>query len=431
MAGAAIDYQDLVRRDQVHARLYYDPAIFEEEMDKIFSHHWVYVGHESEVAEPGEFVCRWLGLQPVILVRDRKRQLHLLMNRCRHRSNTICQVERGNAAGGFRCAYHGWTYSPSGELTGLPYSVGYDSRDFRKEDYGLIRVTIESCHGFIFGNLNPGGHSLLAQIGAARPLLEQVINLAPAGEVMLRAGLLKHKYRANWKMTMENVLDAYHPPVLHQTAFHLGTGKSFNWDSVYGPEGNARTRDLGNGNGQIDFNAQNRKSGFFFQGLKGDIDESAQRAYHAGLAKRLGQERVAQVLGDSDPHFSIFPNFNYLPPGQVRLIRPVSIDETHIYYFPVMLKDAPIEINRERIRRSGYMHGPAGLVAPDDIDVYERNQEALKARQDEWVILRRGLRTEQREEDGSIVGMAYEETTQRGLWRHYRQLMTRDANGAI
>jgi phenylpropionate dioxygenase-like ring-hydroxylating dioxygenase large terminal subunit len=429
MAAEKISYDELVKEDRVHGRLYYDEAIFHEEMDKIFSRNWVYVGHESEVAEPGEFAGRWIGLQPVILVRDRQRRLHLLLNRCRHRSNTVCQLERGNAAGGFRCAYHGWTYAASGELIGMPYPVGYAPGDFSKADHGLLEVALESYHGFLFGHLNPDGRSLLEHIGAASTLLDQVIDLAPDGEVMLRAGMLKHKYRANWKMTMENVLDAYHPPILHQSAFHLDSGKSFNWDSVYGPEGSARVRDLGDGHGQIDFTAQNRKTGFFFQGLRGDVPAAAQNAYAEGLVRRLGKQRAAEVNGDSDPHFSIFPNFNYLPPGQVRLIRPVSVDETHIYYFPALLKGAPDEVNRERIRRSGYMHGPSGLVAPDDIDVYERNQEAFKARKDEWLILRRGVRTQRRDEDGFLVGMAYEETTQRGLWSHYRRMMTQTRPG--
>jgi len=202
MAAGKISYDTLVKEDQVHSRLYYDEAIFQEEMDRIFSHNWVYVGHETEVVEPGEFVGRWIGLQPVILVRDRQRRLHLLLNRCRHRSNTVCQLERGNAAGGFRCAYHGWTYAASGELIGMPYPGGYAPGDFDKAEHGLLEVALEGYQGFLFGHLNPDGRSLLEHIGAASTLLDQVINLAPEGEVMLRAGMLKHKYRANWKMTI-------------------------------------------------------------------------------------------------------------------------------------------------------------------------------------------------------------------------------------
>jgi phenylpropionate dioxygenase-like ring-hydroxylating dioxygenase large terminal subunit len=43
-------------------RLYYDPAMFDEEMKKIWHRHWVYVGHESEVPQPGDYLTRQIGL---------------------------------------------------------------------------------------------------------------------------------------------------------------------------------------------------------------------------------------------------------------------------------------------------------------------------------------------------------------------------------
>ncbi len=52
---AVISYNELVEDDRVHGRVYTDPAIFEEEMDKIFSRGWVYVGHASEIPRPGDF----------------------------------------------------------------------------------------------------------------------------------------------------------------------------------------------------------------------------------------------------------------------------------------------------------------------------------------------------------------------------------------
>ena len=423
MSAARIDYRELVRDDRIHGRLYYDEEIFREEMERIFSRVWVYVGHESEVAEPGEFVTRWIGSQPVILVRDNRRSLNLLLNRCRHRGNTICQIEKGNAGGGFRCAYHGWTYANNGDLVGVTYGAGADPRDFRKEDYGLNRVALESYKGFLFGNLNPNGTSLESQLGRSIRLIDQILDQSPTGEVTVRGGALKHMYRANWKMAVENVVDSYHPLFLHSSTFKMidSAGK-FDWDSIYGPGGNARVRDLGNGHAQIDFSAQNRKAGSF---LHSPISATARKDYVEGLAARIGRERASDILADGDPHFEIFPNFNYLPPGEIRIIRPVGVAETHIYYFPVLFKGAPDEINLERHQQVCLLHGSAGVIAPDDIDVYERNQEGFRARADEWLILNRGIRSEVREEDGAIVGMAYEETTQRGIWREYRDLMTR------
>ena len=66
----SIDYDALVKDDRVHGRVYTDPAIFEEEMDKIFSRGWVYVGHASEIPQPGDFRVTTIGRQSVIMVRD-------------------------------------------------------------------------------------------------------------------------------------------------------------------------------------------------------------------------------------------------------------------------------------------------------------------------------------------------------------------------
>lgn len=107
-ARTGIDYDALVKDDRIHGRVYTDQAIFEEEVDKIFSRGWVYVGHASELPNPGDFRLRLIGRQSVIMVRDDDGQVRLLMNRCTHRANAVCQVERGNAQR-FRCAYHGWT----------------------------------------------------------------------------------------------------------------------------------------------------------------------------------------------------------------------------------------------------------------------------------------------------------------------------------
>ena len=114
----AIDYNDLVKEDRIHGRVYTDPEIFEEEMEKVFYRGWVYVGHDSEIPNPGDFQLRKMGRQSVIMVRDEDGHVQLLLNRCTHRANAVCQVERGNTKK-FRCAYHGWTFRTNGELLGV------------------------------------------------------------------------------------------------------------------------------------------------------------------------------------------------------------------------------------------------------------------------------------------------------------------------
>src|SRR5215831_19072070 len=156
---AGIDYDALVKDDRVHGLVYTDPTIFEEEMDKIFSRGWVYVGHAGEIPNPGDFRLRSIGRQSVIMVRADDGQVQLLMNRCAHRANAVCQVERGNAKM-FRCAYHGWTYRTNGELASVTYADRYDA-SFRKENFGLRKAPrMDIYRGFVFGSLSPVGMTL-------------------------------------------------------------------------------------------------------------------------------------------------------------------------------------------------------------------------------------------------------------------------------
>ena len=107
-------------------------------MAKIFHRGWVYVGHAGEIPKPGDFRLTKIGRQSVIMVRDDGGQVQLLMNRCPHRANAVCQTERGNKSA-FRCAYHGWTFRTNGELASVPYQDGYGP-SFRKQDFGLRKV---------------------------------------------------------------------------------------------------------------------------------------------------------------------------------------------------------------------------------------------------------------------------------------------------
>ena len=135
--SSAIDYKRLVRDDRIHASLYTDPRIFEDEMDRIFTRGWVFVGHASEIPRAGDWVTRPIGREPVIMVRGKDGAVSVLVNRCMHRGTKLCQGERGSTARTFTCPYHGWSYDLDGALLGVPYPGGYAGLD--KSAYGLRR----------------------------------------------------------------------------------------------------------------------------------------------------------------------------------------------------------------------------------------------------------------------------------------------------
>ena len=63
-------------------------------MEKIFYSTWVWVAHASEIPEAGSYKTINIGKQPVVVVRDRKKKVHVLLNRCRHRAATVCEHKK-------------------------------------------------------------------------------------------------------------------------------------------------------------------------------------------------------------------------------------------------------------------------------------------------------------------------------------------------
>ena len=78
-ANGTVDYNALVREDRVHSRVYTDQQIFEDEMERVFHRGWVFVGHASEIPEPGDYRLAWVGRYPIIMVRGDDGEVRLLV----------------------------------------------------------------------------------------------------------------------------------------------------------------------------------------------------------------------------------------------------------------------------------------------------------------------------------------------------------------
>jgi nitrite reductase/ring-hydroxylating ferredoxin subunit len=109
------DVASLVKPGSVHRRLYNDPAIFELELERVFGSAWIYVGHESQVRQPGNYFCTYLGRKPVVVVRGPDGKVHVLHNQCAHRGALVVALDKGRTDE-FQCCYHGWTYHLDGRL---------------------------------------------------------------------------------------------------------------------------------------------------------------------------------------------------------------------------------------------------------------------------------------------------------------------------
>ncbi len=409
------DWNRLVEHDRVHGSVYTDPHIHQLELERIWRRGWVFVGHESEVPHANDFVMKSIGPEPLIMTRGKDGEIHLLFNRCSHRGNTICEAARGNA-GTFTCQYHGWKFANTGQLLGYPFSTGYEGGQLKGE-LGLGRVArVDQIHGFVFGSMADEGPTLREHLGAATDAFDRLARLSPTGTIELTANWLHHKVDANWKLLVENETDGYHPQFVHSSIFEVaGSGIG----ELYGPDSTALARDLADGHTENDLRPEFRRMdqplGWF--GTRPDRVPD----YVAQMEAAHGAETAREILVDGSPHVMVWPNL-FIAEIQLFVLQPLAVDVTVQHVTALQFPGCP-DLNKRMLHQTIGSVGPAGLLLADDGEMYERNQLGLKASQPEWMVLKRGLHRERRDQDGFLVGDATDEVPMRGIWRHYRSLM--------
>src|SRR5579871_4700113 len=140
----------LVRPDRVHGSVYTDPRIFDLEMERIFGRAWIYLGHESQLPKPGDFITATVGRQSLIAVRHDDGAVRAFYNRCTHRGNQLA-VESCGQVRFFRCAYHGWTFRTDGTLHSIPLKRGYGEARMEGGELAMRAVArVGISRGFIF-----------------------------------------------------------------------------------------------------------------------------------------------------------------------------------------------------------------------------------------------------------------------------------------
>ncbi|MFT7687325.1 MAG: phenylpropionate dioxygenase-like ring-hydroxylating dioxygenase large terminal subunit [Candidatus Azotimanducaceae bacterium] len=187
------------------ALAYTDPGIFKVEVEEIFHKDWVCVARVEQIAAPGDYLCVDLPHQPLVITHDLNGELHALSRICLHRAMPIAHG-RGNATR-LVCPYHNWTYNLDGHLRSAPMMDGIES--FERAKCKLPEISLEIWHGFIFVNMDKDTKPLASQLGGLNNRIQNY-----HFEDLLIAGTLEFESNWNWKILVENFMEAYH---------HIGT----------------------------------------------------------------------------------------------------------------------------------------------------------------------------------------------------------------
>jgi Rieske 2Fe-2S family protein len=204
-------------------RYFVSPEVFAEEQARIFSTQWVLVGHQSQIADAGDYIVQQVIGESLIVIRDKSGEIHGFFNVCRHRGTRLKENACGHASA-IQCPYHAWTYGLDGKLIGAPHMD--DVPGFDKAEYSLHAVNLALWEGFIFVNLVDSGTRLRSEATAQQApgdftSLERWF--APlAGKfshwnmsILRSAKRIEYDVRANWKLMFENYSECYHCPGVH------------------------------------------------------------------------------------------------------------------------------------------------------------------------------------------------------------------------
>jgi phenylpropionate dioxygenase-like ring-hydroxylating dioxygenase large terminal subunit len=404
---------------QVHRKVFVAPDVLEREQRSIFDKCWVYVGHASEVRNPGDFRTRSVAGRPVIFCRDRQGQVRALFNVCRHRGALVCREREGNARQ-FMCIYHGWSYNTDGSIKGIPGDDAYPP-GFDKRGKGLVPVPrLAHYKDFYFANLDPDAVDLETYLAGAKDYIDLVVDQSPSGRMEIISGTQEYDIKANWKLLVENSVDDYHLVTTHSTWLNYMRNSGVNVTPAKGHMLPTKGfgKDLGNGHLTTDNpNYRGRPVArwisVYGEEAKADID-----AIRKELVGRLGEARAARVA-DTNRNLCVFPSLviNDGSSVTVRHFHPVGPDLMRVTAWAL----GPVEeTEAQRARRLHAFltfYGPGGFATPDDVAALELAQQGYAAwREVPWTDLSRGMGKSQEQ-------LATDEGHLRVFWRKWSELV--------
>ncbi len=206
----AAQRRPMLEAETLPAWCYTSEAFYRREVERIFMKVWNFFGRTDQVPNPGDYYAFEFAGVPLVILRDRDGTVRAFANTCRHRGALLLESGTGNCRG-IKCPYHGWVYGLDGALNGAPGME--EAIGFKREDYGLIPLRLETWCGFMFVTFDPKAPPLMEFLGDLPGILKSH-DLDDMVTVRRKEFLLD----CNWKLFVENAMEGYHIPTVHQAS---------------------------------------------------------------------------------------------------------------------------------------------------------------------------------------------------------------------
>jgi dibenzofuran dioxygenase alpha subunit len=432
-----------LERGLVSRRIFSDEAIYERELERVFGTCWQLLAVESALARPGDYVASYLGPDPIVVWRDVRGRLRAFLNSCRHRGNTVCLADRGNAMA-LTCGYHGWSYSCEGKLLNVPFFTEAYYDDLDRERLSLVEVPrLESFGGLLFGCWDPDAPPLADFLGNMGWYLDLLVTSEDLGGLEV-AATTRYRTKGNWKILCENAAgDHYHTPTTHGSANRLGIrGRDSGFEYAQGEHGPFEIAlDHGHGlGGLVTGRATYEKDLERAAALGPELLDYVKTRY-AGLQARLGDAPAKPYVYS---HGNTFPNFSQIG-GQTALrgwlfylVVPRGPLESEVWQWICLPRQAPTllrEMALTQFRREG--HFAAGFFEQEDGENFDRVTESTRSPQARKypfhyaMALRQEGRWPGQEQWNTaglpgVVGPRFSEHNQRNFYRYWSELVEED-----
>ena len=411
---------EVIREDRsggifrVHRSVFSSAEIAALEQANIFQRCWLYLGHDSEIPNAGDYRRRTVAGQPLFWVRGSDGRVRAFYNSCTHWGANVCRVDQGNAEV-FQCFYHAWTFNNRGDLVSVPDETGY-GEGFCKEAMGLVSPPrVDNYRGLYFVSFNPEVEDLVSYLAEAKDYIDLILDQSEEGWRVV-PGTQKYSVRANWKMFSLNSLDNYHVRPLHSTFFKytesLGAGDPPVSPPNDFPGTQGRALSLRNGHGIDVFQSLTRARPIaHWHPILGEDSKEEIRSRRVRLVEKFGEER-AYLMCNTNRLMLVYPNFalHDIAGVSLRYFEPTGPDYMEVTVQTLAPVDESAGLLNRRLENFLSFLGPGGFAHPDDIEAMESAQLGFRASGPEWIDASRGMRRE---------GTALDEIHVRAFWRQW------------